>query len=214
MLSISPAPEPDTTAHDPDHVCDVDVAFEFLNTRELEDGRLVDRLATAENALDWISDHGLVHDASATAERLRLGADRVRADAVLKRVRETRDALRELADAVTEQRPPVTSAIRAVNAALRARPVDELVILDGVVRLSHGHAEDPFAEALARLAEPIVQEIAEGRPDRLRVCANDTCRWVFFDSSRAGRRRWCDMTTCGNRAKAARHRARQRAAPA
>jgi flagellar biosynthesis GTPase FlhF len=30
------------------------------------------------------------------------------------------------------------------------------------------------------------------------------CRWVFSDSSRSGRRKWCDMNTCGNRAKAAR----------
>ena len=57
--------------------------------------------------------------------------------------------------------------------------------------------------------------IASGDTDRLRVCANDQCRWIFYDSSRTGRRRWCDMATCGNRAKAARHRARQReSAPA
>ncbi len=122
--------------------------------------------------------------------------------------------MRELADAVAESRQPDAEAVQIVNTALRSRPVDELVVIDGAVRLSRGHADDPFAEALARLAEPIVQEIAEGRPERLRVCANDTCRWVFFDSSRSGRRRWCDMTTCGNRAKAARHRARQKAAPA
>src|SRR3972149_1840974 len=31
-------------------------------------------------------------------------------------------------------------------------------------------------------------------------------------SPRTGRRKWCDMTTCGNRAKAARHRERRKAA--
>jgi predicted RNA-binding Zn ribbon-like protein len=34
---------------------------------------------------------------------------------------------------------------------------------------------------------------------------------VFRDYSPAGRRKWCDMSTCGNRAKAARHRERQKA---
>jgi len=29
---------------------------------------------------------------------------------------------------------------------------------------------------------------------------------VFFDGTKNGRRRWCDMSSCGNRAKAARHR--------
>ena len=40
------------------------------------------------------------------------------------------------------------------------------------------------------------------------MCANDRCRWAFFDSSPTGRRRWCDMRSCGNQAKAARYRAR------
>lgn len=40
---------------------------------------------------------------------------------------------------------------------------------------------------------------------RLRVCAGVNCGWLFLDSSRNGRRRWCDMTTCGNVAKARRH---------
>ena len=61
------------------------------------------------------------------------------------------------------------------------------------------------------IAEAIVDELASGRPERFRICANDRCRWTFFDSSPTGRRRWCDMTTCGNQAKAARHRAKAKA---
>src|SRR3990172_7901865 len=37
-------------------------------------------------------------------------------------------------------------------------------------------------------------------------CADPRCARVFFDGSRNGKRRWCEMATCGNRAKAARHR--------
>ncbi|MGO9207446.1 MAG: CGNR zinc finger domain-containing protein [Candidatus Limnocylindrales bacterium] len=33
---------------------------------------------------------------------------------------------------------------------------------------------------------------------------------MFYDASPTGRRRWCDMASCGNRAKAARHRVRAR----
>lgn len=40
---------------------------------------------------------------------------------------------------------------------------------------------------------------------RLRCCANDECLWLFLDQSKGGTRRWCDMTSCGNRAKARRH---------
>lgn len=37
---------------------------------------------------------------------------------------------------------------------------------------------------------------------RLRVCAADDCGWLFLDTSKNGKRRWCDMSDCGNRAKA------------
>jgi predicted RNA-binding Zn ribbon-like protein len=80
------------------------------------------------------------------------------------------------------------------------------------VSLDHRHEGDSLDDALARIAERVAREISGDRADRLRICDNDTCRWVFFDSSPAGRRRWCDMATCGNRAKAARHRARAKAA--
>jgi predicted RNA-binding Zn ribbon-like protein len=41
---------------------------------------------------------------------------------------------------------------------------------------------------------------------RVRRCADAGCTRVFHDESKNGRRRWCDMKSCGNRAKAARHR--------
>ncbi|MGH7090667.1 MAG: CGNR zinc finger domain-containing protein [Stellaceae bacterium] len=42
-------------------------------------------------------------------------------------------------------------------------------------------------------------------PTRLRRCANEQCLWLFIDRSKTGTRRWCDMSSCGNRAKSRRH---------
>jgi predicted RNA-binding Zn ribbon-like protein len=39
----------------------------------------------------------------------------------------------------------------------------------------------------------------------VRFCEASDCEWLFLDHSRNRSRRWCDMTTCGNRAKARRH---------
>ncbi|WP_112249075.1 CGNR zinc finger domain-containing protein [Kribbella monticola] len=45
--------------------------------------------------------------------------------------------------------------------------------------------------------------------DRLRPCENDAeCRLFLIDRSKANVRRWCSMSTCGNRLKARRHQAR------
>ena len=113
-------------------------------------------------------------------------------------------------DAQVEARTPSTAALDTVNALLREAPRVELVPGIGGVGVGHRHTEDdPTGEALARVIEPLVEAIATGDTARLRICANDACRWVFEDTSRAGRRRWCDMASCGNRAKVRRYRSRQ-----
>jgi predicted RNA-binding Zn ribbon-like protein len=43
---------------------------------------------------------------------------------------------------------------------------------------------------------------------RVRFCPGERCGWIFLDTSRTGRRRWCDMSDCGNIEKVRRYRAR------
>ena len=42
--------------------------------------------------------------------------------------------------------------------------------------------------------------------ERVRVCADDSCAWLFVDTTRNRTRRWCDMKVCGNRNKVRRFR--------
>ena len=74
----------------------------------------------------------------------------------------------------------------------------------------------PVGDAFAGLMIPVVESAADalviGELARIRRCADGRCPRVFFDGTKNGRRRWCDMATCGNRAKAARHRVRMRQA--
>jgi predicted RNA-binding Zn ribbon-like protein len=202
------------TAHRPpagdhDHeLVPLETAFDFLNTLELDDGALVERLDTIETAGRWLADAGVVPDATAITRVARNSAGRDRA---LDRIRATRTALRDVAHAVAHGEAPARQAIAEVNRALAARETVQLVPAADGVRLGHSHVGDAVDDVLARIAEPIVREIGSGREDRFRICANDTCRWIFFDESRPGNRRWCDMATCGNRAKARRHRQKQKA---
>jgi predicted RNA-binding Zn ribbon-like protein len=190
------------------HDIELDDTFDFLNTYELQDGVPNDHFGSLSIALDWFVDRGVIHLE---------GADRVRAvnesrpaigEQNLSRIKIVRGALRELADAIVEERAPDSTALANVNRALHARQVIELVAGPDGWSVDHRHVGDPIDDALARIADPMVRELADGHPHRIRVCANERCQWVFYDGSRSGRRRWCDMTTCGNRAKAARHRAR------
>lgn len=193
------------------HHVRLDDTFDFLNTDDLEHGFPVDRLPTLDDALAWFVGRGVIHGEGADRLRRQAMSDPVAAARDLARVHAVRGALREVADALAEQRPPRTGALDTVNRALHARQVIELVpAADGCVSVDHRHVGDPIDDALARLADPLVTELTSGNPERIRICDNDMCRWVFYDTSRTGKRRWCDMATCGNRAKAARHRARVR----
>lgn len=195
-------------SRDHHHEMSLDDTFDFLNTIELESGSLVDRLETFDDAAHWLIGRGVCHSGRGPAALLSPGLTN---DEALRRVRSVRAALRDVAHAVSHGRPAEPDSLAEVNRAIAARERIELVRSPDGVSVGHSHVGDPLDDALARLADPLVREIGAGRSDRVRICANDTCRWVFYDESRAGRRRWCDMASCGNRAKAARHRARVKA---
>jgi predicted RNA-binding Zn ribbon-like protein len=56
------------------------------------------------------------------------------------------------------------------------------------------------------VADSAVELLRHGPLDRIGECPS--CGWVFLDTSRNGRRRWCSMAMCGNAVKYARHHAR------
>ena len=190
------------------HGVDLEATFDFLNTADTDNGFPVEKLSSLDDALAWFVDRGVIHREGADRARARVATQPDAAAKDLDRVHGVRDALREVAEAISEHRAPRTSALNTVNRALHARQVIELVPAPGGCDVDHRHVGDPIDDALARLADPLVAELTGGHPERIRICASDTCQWVFYDASRTGRRRWCDMSTCGNRAKAKRHRAR------
>ncbi|WP_152499823.1 CGNR zinc finger domain-containing protein [Labrenzia sp. THAF82] len=63
----------------------------------------------------------------------------------------------------------------------------------------------------ALLAASAVSLLADSREhERIKMCPGENCGWLFIDETKNGRRTWCSMESCGNRAKAARHYARKK----
>jgi predicted RNA-binding Zn ribbon-like protein len=211
MHAEHPAPEHREHSHGEGrhgHQASLGDALDFVNT--LAYNKVAsERLTDVPTAVRWLQNHALLH--REMVDGLLEKYEQEDGEPLLQRIRRTRDALRELLDATVEARPPHASALRDVNKALRAPYLIELVPATDGVSLDHRHEGDPVNGALARLSEAVARELTQGDPKRMRICANDECRWVFRDYSPAGRRKWCDMSSCGNRAKAARHRERQKA---
>jgi predicted RNA-binding Zn ribbon-like protein len=74
--------------------------------------------------------------------------------------------------------------------------------------------EDELERPLWEIARSAVELLTSGERDRIKECASATCEWVFLDQSRNRSRRWCDMSDCGNRAKARRFQAKKQTARA
>ncbi len=63
--------------------------------------------------------------------------------------------------------------------------------------------------ALGRLLVIVHEAIADRTWERLKACRDHGCAWAFYDATRNHSRTWCDMQSCGNRAKARAYRSRQ-----
>lgn len=148
-----------------------------------------DDLIRAADATHWLRDHGLI------SQTARISS------AELGRLRALRDALRDVLAAGTGHAD--AAALSALNATLAGLPLAVRLDSDGTPRLV---ATSPGV--IGRLSEVIARMAADGSWHRLRMCAATDCRWVFYDTSRNARGRWCSMQVCGNRDKTRRYRER------
>ena len=119
---------------------------------------------------------------------------------------ELREALYEIFSAAAANRPAEDTDLVLLNRLLAAAPQRTHVLANDV---GYGWAIEAPAASLPMLLAPVLWSAADmlTRPGlhRVRRCANDQCLWLFLDQSKAGTRRWCDMSSCGNRAKSRRH---------
>lgn len=64
---------------------------------------------------------------------------------------------------------------------------------------------------LLPIARAMAEVVTECDFTYVRACEGSTCTLYFFDRTRGRARRWCSMSVCGNRAKQAARRGRERA---
>ena len=200
--------------------------LDFVNTDDAARTRASERRGERLDALDsfdrflrWLVAASVLDAERAAALLRRATQQPTGASAALYEARRMRNVLRALAekgDRTGKPADPVTQlAITEINRirgrSTGSRRVEPLS--DGGFSRNFVTGGDVFAALLAPIIETAADALVTGELARVHKCANASCGRVFHDGSRNGKRRWCDMATCGNRAKAARHRRKAQRAP-
>jgi predicted RNA-binding Zn ribbon-like protein len=138
------------------------------------------------------------------AERGRIPAVEA-ASGRLAEVRELRRSVRELLHASARGKRPPEEARRRINALSASVPIRTALTRDGRM-VEERSSRDPYALFQATVARSAI-ELADRGAERLSVCGAPSCGMLFLPDH--PRQVWCSKA-CGNRARVARHAARQR----
>ena len=184
------------------------LALDLLNTAPAVPGA-PDLLGAPGEVAAWLAAAGLADE----AVQARLAADPPLARVLASEAWALRDALAAATAAFQAGLPVPAPAVFALDRVLAARTTGHGVEAEGarLIRRPLTRVELPLG-LLSPVADAAVTLLTEGERTRLRRCAEPTCALWFYDVSRNGRRRWCSMARCGNRAKVAAHYRRQREA--
>lgn len=169
-----------------------------------------DHLRNYEDLVAWGEGGGLLD--RRLAGRLEAEAAKQPRDAarVLARAVALRRTLHRLFAAIAAGRLPAAADLDTLNAAL-ARTLPHQRLVAGAQGFGWAWDDSP---ALDRMLWPVLRGAAElltsGRLSRVRQCGGEQCGWLFLDETKNRSRRWCEMSVCGNRAKARRHYRRSR----
>jgi predicted RNA-binding Zn ribbon-like protein len=188
-------------------------ALDFLNSIASPKDVPVEWLRDGHDLIDWLRAANLMP--ADVAARFRASKDQRALDGVARSAREFRDSLRGF---VTRHmgKPLPTRAANALGPLneLLARetsyPVVEAAAGEPALRLRRVRRWDSPEELLHPIAEAAADLICSVDFRLIRACEGSVCSLLFLDRTKAHGRRWCSMAVCGNRAKAAAHRARLR----
>jgi predicted RNA-binding Zn ribbon-like protein len=187
------------------------LCLDFVNTISDRAAERGEHLNEWPDLVSWAEQAQIITRTQATQFRESIRAREEPARREFHRALELRESLFRIFGRLSAGRPPASDDVGVLNAALGPA-------------LAHARVESragrfvwawtPGEPTLARLLWPVLRSAAdllvsdEGR--LVRECASETCSWLFVDRSRTHKRRWCSMSTCGNRDKVRRFYARQR----
>ena len=186
--------------------------LDFVNTEIVAHGQKVDLLDSFPSLIAWLKAATVFGGSEIEKIEEAWGRD-PRTILALEQAQRFRGILRNLADLMTQGQPVPSNAIAAINETLRHRTGYPQVLARplGFERRVYGEVSQP-EHLLAPVAESVTDFLCQSDGTLLKRCENPACVLYFYDTTKNHARRWCSMSGCGNRMKAAAHYRRAKAA--
>jgi predicted RNA-binding Zn ribbon-like protein len=183
------------------------LCLDFTNTVDNRaSARPQELLNSYSDLLRWAQQAKII--GTREAERLQQLADaaRGRARTVLQHAIRLREALYTLFSSMVERRGIPATALTIFNSAVQETAAHARIALAN--RSFQWEWVMP-EQSLDSVLWPVIRAAGElltsPQLRYVRRCASEQCAWLFLDQTKNHRRRWCEMRTCGNRAKARRY---------
>ena len=190
-----------------------DVSLDFANTVDVRPTSSPKELIpTFEDLASWGRQTGLLNTADEAALRKIAKQNSEKAENTRKLAIEVRECMFQIFSRVAEGQKVPKDVLKEWNQIVR-RSMTHYEMMRNQEGLSwHLRPEDLELDSLLwPVVHSAVRLLTGPNASRIRKCAAPNCDWLFLDTSKRGNRRWCDMTVCGNRAKARRFYSRKRA---
>lgn len=187
-------------------------ALDFLNSTAAPTGPIIEWLANGDDLLSWLETAQMIP--KDVAAKFRANTDRTAID----RIAIQACKLREWFRAYVIANAGKTCALGDIS---DVAPLNQILARDRCFHQIEPHSDNAFQlqvhrhfdtpkDLLIPIAEAMADFICNTNFERVKNCEGPTCTLWFHDVSKSHKRRWCDMSVCGNRAKAAAHRAKKR----
>jgi predicted RNA-binding Zn ribbon-like protein len=182
------------------------LCLDFTNT---VDWRNTDKqhewLNEYQDLLAWGVRVGLLEREVAQRLEQRAAEEPDQARAVLRGARELRELLFRIFNTVIEGGIPGPEDWRAFNKEVQSAMGSAVIeAYGGGFAWSFGHEMGSLEFYRGSVLKAAADLLLDGDRSRLKRCGTPDCQWLFLDTSKNNSRKWCDMQSCGNRAKAKR----------
>jgi len=176
------------------------LALDFINTQFGVGADRHECLKDDRSVVEWLQQAGVLNE---TLDALPTG--------LMELARALREEMREL---IVSARDGRGAASTIVNQVLeRGRPIERLEWepVDAVFQRQTYRRDQAGESLLQPVAQALAELLTEEDLQLVKECQASDCVLLFHDQTKSHRRRWCSMASCGNRMKAAAHRARKSA---